>query len=386
MPADSNVDPQPAAANTSTAKEAVVEEMSDAELREAFDQAMSGAGAADDDEEEGEGEDPALSKRARRKAQREKAEEAEKKKTTSKAKDQDADDEDDDPDLDEEELDDDDEDLEEQEEESDEDDDEDEDDEDDEDDDETDYARALKVLALDGFTAEDLRDLSKQRVIALAEKAAKRQADVAKKLQRSAESTKNSKSDKTGSRPEAEDGSDAATPKGLRVNPKRLREVFDDSAADAIGGTIDEIAAVAGKELEAMRTEFASQLTELAMQNYRLNLSIRRPEIASALADERTWSRVVKRMAALKEVGEHKNADDLADEAIAAVLKGRTSKMQSLRGQDMQPRAPGSTKQAARSQSEAEVEREIFDVSTNRNLSPSQRRRRLDRLSRRAMG
>lgn len=379
MPAEPNVEREsaPAAAKVDTAREAVVEEMSDEDLREAFDQAMSGGARAEEDDDgevdEDPDEDPAMSKRARRKALREKAE-ADKKKTTSKAKDQDADDEDDDEDLDEE--------LEDAEESDEDDDEEDED----EDEDETDYARALKVLALDGFTAEDLRDLSKQRVLALAEKAAKRQADVAKKLQRSAESTKKTESDKAGSRPEAEDGSDAATPKGLRVNPKRLKEVFDDSAADAIGGTIDEIATVAGQQLEAMREEFRSQLTELAMQNYRLNLSLRRPEIASALADERTWSRVVKRMAALKDVGEHDNADALADEAIAAVLKGRFSKTQSLRGQDMQPRAPGTNRGATRPMTEGEIEREIFDVSTNRNLSPSQRRRRLDRLSRRAMG
>ena len=107
--------------------------------------------------------------------------------------------------------------------------------------------KAYKVLALDGFTAGDLKNLSKERIIALAEKAAKRQSDVAKKLQSKAEQEK-AKSDQAGTRPDAEDGDDATTSKGLRVDPKRLKAVFDDEAAEAVAGTFEEYVGAVGHD------------------------------------------------------------------------------------------------------------------------------------------
>lgn len=347
----------PAAAKTSTAKaEVAAKELSDVELRAAFDKATSTKPEADEDEE------PATSKRAYRESRRAQ-------KTTTPEESQDAEEEDVDEDDDEEakkaEPLDDDEDADEGDDEADED-----------EDDGTAYERALKVLALDGFTADDLKTLSKQRVLALAEKAAKRQTDVSKKLQAKAEQQK-AKSDEAGSHPDAEDGDEAATSKGLRVIPKRLAAVFDDEAAEAIDSYVEERA---GKVDEAF-TAFQSQLTELAMENFRLRLGRKMPEHADDLDDDRTWGRVVKRMAALRQVNEHHSADELAREALAAVFKDRKDPKQSQRGEQTTPRAPSNRQRPPTPMAKSEIEREIFNVSTDRKLSPDQRAQRLRKLS-----
>lgn len=363
--------PAPAAAKVSTAKaEVKAKELSEAELREAFDKVFEQTTYDSDEEDE---DTPATSKRAYKDARRQG------KKTTTADAPQDAAEEDDDDDL--EDPSDEEEKIEDDDDGSDE---EDDDDEAEDDDDEADSAldKAYKVLALDGFTAGDLKNLSKERIIALAEKASKRQSDVAKKLQAKAEQEK-AKSDEAGTRPDAEDGDDATTSKGLRVDPKRLKAVFDDEAAEAIAGTVEGFIDGVGGEFKKTLEGMQSQLTELAMENFRYRLQRLMPEHADDLDDGRTWGRVVKRMAALRQVNEHRSADELAREALAAVFKDRNTNRSPKRGEHdpVTPRAPTNRRTPPRPMDRAAIERAIFETSTDPKLTIDQRRQKLRELS-----
>ena len=259
-----------------------------------------------------------------------------------------------------------------------------------EEDDDAAYNAAMDVLKLDGWTAADLKNLSKARIIARAEQIQKRQRDVARQLQQNAEAKK-SESAKSGSSAESGDGSGngSATPKGLRLDPKRLKEAFDDEGAAAIAGSFDEAFARAEGDLETWKKgieeKFADSFREVVRENFRMRLQRRRPELAEILDDDRTWGRVSKRIEALKEIdGEsRRTADEIADEAIAAVLKGQKVKsQQSLRDQSRSAATAGAQRRAPpKERTSDDVDADAFDTSMNGDLTQSARQRKLREIS-----
>lgn len=330
------------------------------EAREAFDASLRSVGLETEPEAEEEAEtdsDPPL------------------KKNTSKSKPRQDDDEDEVDEDDEKSLDDDEDGDEEDE------DDEDEIEVDDDDDSSTKYERALRLLKLKHFTADDLKSLSKKRVIEIAERLRQDEATITKKLEAKAANDK--AGDKAAGRPDAEDRTPAAS-KGLRAHATRLASVFDDEAAGAIIETLEGAAGEFESTLTEMREQFQKQVAELAeantalrLDNFRARLQRRHPDLSEDLDDERNWRRMVKKMSALKGSGDYESADALADEALGIVFKDRVKQKQSHRDRDRGSlRAPTNRAKPPVEMTQDDAYRAAFEAAIDGD------QKRLERVSR----
>lgn len=363
-------------------------EIADAAMRAAFDKALP----ADAKIEGEEGDDVASDGTATEVAAR-KAAAATKSKTTLPSKKPQADDEEDESEDDDEA----------QASDSDDDPDEESDEESDEDEDETGdgsstpYENALKLLKIKHFTADDLKGLSKARVVEIAARIRKDEAIVTQKLQAQAAAKK--ASDKAATRPDAEDRSQQpAAPKGLRENATRLKQLFGDDETSAIIEPLEWAYSQAQEAMTMMQANLESKLAEMQEQieetatrnaavvreNLRLRLQRKFPEHAEALEDERASGRVFKKMAALNASGDYKdNLDGLAADAMSLVFKEQVKKKQSLLAKTSGGhRLDGQRNGGAKPEADLDATmRGIFNVALDPDLSPGQRQKRLNRLS-----
>lgn len=233
----------------------------------------------------------------------------------------------------------------------------------------TEYERALRLLKLKHFTADDLKSLSRKRVIEIAERIRQDEATITKKLEARAKTAAGS--DKAAERDDAGDRKDPAAPKGLRAHATRLSKVFDDEAAGAIIETLEGAAGEFEQSIVGQLTEMRDQVAELSklntqlrLDNFRARLQRLHPDHAEALDDERIWGRMVKRMNALKDTGEYKSADDLAADVISQVLKDRNKHQQSLRDRERgTQRAPLNRAVPPKAMSMEEAQRAVFEAA-----------------------
>lgn len=349
-------------------------EISDAAMRAAFDKALPQDAEIESDEPEADAQ----------------AAKPAPKKTTPPSKKPQADDEEDEPEEDDEaeaELE-----TEDSDEES--------DDESDDDEDETGdgsstaYETALRLLKLKHFTADDLKSLSKARVVEIAARIRKDEAILTQKLE--AASAKKA-SDKAASRPDAEDRPPVAS-KGLRENATRLSKLFAEDETSAIIEPLEWAYGQAQEAMTAMQASIDTKLAEMqeaieetnsrnsavVRENLRLRLQRKFPDYAESLEDERASGRVFKKMAALNASGDYKdNLDGLASDALSLVFKEQGKKKQSLLAKTSGGHKVNGQRQSAEKPDTSmdSTMRAIFDVSTNSDLTPGQRKRRLNRLS-----
>lgn len=139
--------------------------------------------------------------------------------------------------------------------------------------------KALAVLRLDGWTTDDLRELSTERLVALAAKASKRQADVSNKIRELTESAK------TASTVATADPEPASQP-GFDVSAaiKEAVDVLGGDTAPALTKLVGDVTGFASKRIEAQSAELASmrsQMGYLLASEARRELQGEYPELAN---------------------------------------------------------------------------------------------------------
>lgn len=255
------------------------------------------------------------------------------------------------------------------------------------------YSRARALVQLkQKLTDDELHRMPKSVVIKMA--ASWREAmkaEAAWKKQQGEAKTKGEESNeqRTDAREPAKSGPALA---GLRAAKAKLLKGLDPDSADAVveyleealGGTVGDITK-RFDELGSGHTKRDEALQELRLENYRLRYMRKHTDLADDLDDDRTWGRVVKEARRLREddegVGEFESPDQLFTAAAHRVLSDRNSKTQSLRKQvNGAAKVPVQRTKAPRKRTENEMEREAFDVATDRDLTKEARKRRLDKI------
>ena len=206
------------------------------------------------------------------------------------------------------------------------------------------FERAVAALRRDGYSGEDIHSLSKPRVIALGQKAAKRQDDVQAKLtDRSQHIQKVKELEETLAKLRSAEPASPPIEDTLIADLKPL----DDEYGDGFGSKLAKV--MAGRErsmrdeianLKKEREEFQGAIVELRLETARGRVGERFPSLREA----ETWEKVVNKVTKIWPGGDYPSFDEaILDAAKILDLEDRavTQEQETTRKARGQPTGNG---------------------------------------------